>query len=493
MGVLFRVDSSIALGGGHVMRCLALARALKAISVESAFACYEAPGDLNGYIESEGFSVHLLGTGAVQDIAADAEKTISVAHSAGLQLDWLVVDHYALDKAWEWRVRPYVGQILAIDDLANREHDCDLLLDQNYHADMPARYLGLAPSACRFLLGPSYALLREEFLATRRVLRPREGCIKRILVSFGGSDPTNETVKVIEAIRRLDRRDLVVDIVLGAANPHRAEVKRIAASLPGISCHDKTNKMAKFMARADLAIGAGGGTTWERCCLGLPSIVICVAENQEEVSRSLAEAGYHYYLGTSGEVSVERIAAALGELINNAPFLRFLGHAGLALVDGRGAARVAYAMSPPQIFLRPALAKDSESIWRWRNAEEIRRYAFDNRPIPKLQHDRWYEAVLHNPSRLLLIGECEGQAVGVLRYDIQGEEAKVSVYLAPGMQGRGYGTELLRSGSRWLREHHPTICRVNAEVMPANESSTHAFLKAGYRHYANVYREDVHE
>lgn len=475
------------------MRCLALAKALREISVDSVFACYMAPGDLNGYIESEGFPVNRVGSGAVQDIAADAESVISLVNSAGIRLDWLIVDHYELDQDWERRVRPYVGRILVIDDLADREHDCDLLLDQNYHADMPARYLGLVPSACQLLLGPSYALLREEFLASRRALRPREGGIKRILVSFGGSDPTNETVKVIEGIRRLDRRDLAVDIVLGAANPHRAEVERIAASLPGIKCHDKTNKMAEFIACADLAIGAGGGTTWERCCLGLPSIVICAAENQEAVSRSLAEAGYLYYLGPSGEVSVERIAAALGELINNAPFLRFLGHAGLSLVDGRGAARVAYAMTPPQISLRPALANDSESIWCWRNAEETRRYAFDNCPIPKAQHEHWYEAMLRDPSRSLLIGECEGHAVGVLRYDIQGEQAKVSVYLVPGMQGRGYGSELLRSGSRWLREHHPTVCRVAAEVMPANESSTNAFIKAGYRHYANVYREDVHE
>lgn len=489
--LVIRADASLEIGVGHVMRCATLAEHLRLVDADITFVCRPQPGDLIDWLRSKNFVVHEL-PNEVATMAQDAEQTAEILEkNSPAKLDWLVVDHYGLDREWEQRLRPHAQKILVIDDLADREHDCDLLLDQNFHADMARRYRGRVPGTCRLLLGPAYALLRQEFIAARRALPERDGVVRRLLISFGGTDPTNESGKALEALRVLGRDDLAVDIVLGTGNPRRTMIEREAAALPGVQCHVGVENMADFMARADLALGAAGTTTWERCCLGLPSLVVSVAENQVLSARSLAESGYLIYLGFAQETTAADIAGGLGVLLHNRPWMKFLGQASAALVDGRGVARVAYSMMPPQISLRPAQAADSDAIWRWRNAEETRRHAFDDRPIPQDVHDRWFESALHDPARALLIGVHQGQAIGVLRYDITGDRATVSVYLLPGLYGRGFGSSLLEAGSRWMLENHPGVGVLRAEVKVANEASSGAFLKAGFLSYANIYQMEL--
>lgn len=320
MRIAFRVDASNTIGIGHVMRCLTLADRLREHCAEISFLCRELPGNMNQYIEGKGYRVYRLDL-AKQSSAegwgcqTDAEQTRRVLGTAGDPVDWLVVDHYDIDERWEAMERSYAKKIMVIDDLANRRHDCEVLLDQNYYPNMEHRYDKLVPIHCRRLLGPTYALLRPEFLEVRKNMRQRHGIIERILVFFGGSDPTNETEKTLYALRHLNRPDIALDVVVGSANPQRQQMEKLCAEMPNAVFHCQISNMADLMAKADLAIGAGGASTWERCFLGLPTLTVIVADNQAETTISMAKAGAVWNLGAAAEVTSDRLVQALQQVL----------------------------------------------------------------------------------------------------------------------------------------------------------------------------------
>ena len=501
--ILIRTDASVPIGTGHVMRCLTLADELRGRGAEVVFVCREFDENLCGYIEKKGYVIHRLPLSNVQeqniesslkhaawlgtDWQTDAGQVEEIIKSLGTTPDWLVVDHYALDERWEGYLRPYCKKILVIDDLADRVHDCDLLLDQNFYENFENRYDGLVPSDCKKLLGPKYALLRPEFREARKNLRKRDGHVKRIMIFFGGSDPTNETTKVLEAIRMLNRPDIAVDVVVGSANPHRKVIEQIASDLPDCICHFKVEDMAALMAGADFAIGAGGTTVWERCALGLPSLVTTVAENQEKTVSDMAESGYLLFLGRSEAVSVDSLYHAL-EIATQSPWLLIsFARKTQSLVDGKGAKRVAQEIMPLEITLRMATMDDCEAIYKWRNAEETRKYFFDHGLIKWEDHCRWFEDTIRNSDRVLLVGEFHDQKIGVLRYDNVGEVAVVSLYLLPGTHGQGLGPQLLRVGTDWVKQNFSDVKRIRAEILSSNFSSKRAFEKAEYKEIFSVY------
>ena len=303
-----RVDSSEQIGSGHLMRCLTLAARLRKDGAEVHFICRDLSGNLNHLVREQGFSLHVLprhadnpalaGYAAWLTVpqAVDAEETETILRQ--LQpVERLVVDSYALDTAWEQPLRPLVREIFVIDDLANRKHDADVLLDQNFYREMRHRYDGLVPAACKLLLGPAHALLREEFYAAREKIGVRDGTLRRILVFYGGSDVTRETEKAIRALVQLQLLSVAVDVVVGGSNARRTQIEELCAAYGFLHYHCQVSNMAELMACADLALGAGGTTTWERCFLGLPAIVTAVAENQIQICEDCAVAGYIYYLG----------------------------------------------------------------------------------------------------------------------------------------------------------------------------------------------------
>lgn len=272
MRVVFRADASTTVGSGHVMRCLTLADALRAGGATCEFVMTEGHGDLIDVVAgTRGYAVHPLHAGAGGGQAADLTAEVSCA---GATPDWLVVDQYGLDHTWERRMRQVTQRLMVIDDLANRRHVCDLLLDQNLH-DSPSPYEGIVEPGCVTLLGPTYALLRPEFQEARRTLSRDDRPARRLLVSFGGSDPTGET---IEVLRQLIAQPVAlhVDVVIGAAMADRAVVEELADALPDTTVHVQVSTMARLMAAADLCVGAGGSTMWERCCLGLPTLMVAI-------------------------------------------------------------------------------------------------------------------------------------------------------------------------------------------------------------------------
>jgi UDP-2,4-diacetamido-2,4,6-trideoxy-beta-L-altropyranose hydrolase len=357
--IIIRADASVSIGSGHVMRCLTLAEELRDAGAVVSFVSRVHPGNLNGLIRDKGFqcfespeapapgSNKQNGQDARSEYASwlgvsqqqDAQETIVAL--GGTRADWLIVDHYGLDKEWERLMRPHVNKIMVIDDLADRRHDCDLLLDQNFFSDGQKRYDDLVPPPCTKLLGPKYALLRREFREARKNLRERTGEVKRVLVFFGGSDPENITGLAIEVLSDAELLHLQVDVVIGAQNPNREGVQKLVQDRPGTTLHVQTSNMAELMCEADLAIGAGGSTTWERCCMGLPSLIIPIAENQIEIAIGIQEAGCATIINDNKNVS--EFVQAIHNAISPAVRLKMLSKA-LCITDGSGVKRVCEKM-----------------------------------------------------------------------------------------------------------------------------------------------------
>ncbi len=322
MNIIIRTDASVSIGTGHIMRTLTLAKKLKAKGRQISFISREYQGNLIDYIKEQGFNVYHLPAIKNPFPEIDAEQTIDILKQQTNTIDLIVIDHYAIDITWEKKIRPYVNKIMVIDDLANRKHDCDILLDQNLYQNMESRYETLVPKTCKLLLGPKYALLREEFIEARKHRRKRTGKVERILIFFGGSDPTNETEKALQAIKKLDRPDIKVDVIVGKANPNKEKIKQLTETMPHVNYYCQVNNMAELMNRADLAVGAGGSTTWERCYLGLPTITVVIAENQKEITETLEIKKVIVNLGIYTEVSIETVYQAIIKAINNQQLLK---------------------------------------------------------------------------------------------------------------------------------------------------------------------------
>ncbi len=496
MNVLFRVDATPGLGLGHLMRCVTLAERLQEAAHDVDFVGRYSD-EAAALMVRRGHRVTALPESAViparlpspewrhpaqQD---EADETLHALRDRG-SFDWLVVDSYALDAAWERRMRSIAERVMVIDDLANRAHDCDLLLDQNFFLEPRTRYEGLVPGACRTLLGPRYALLRQEFGAARGTLATRSGNVHRVLVSFGGHDAIGLTRKALAAIHRAGLSALEIDVVTTAANPDFPAIEHQCSTHESWRLHASPD-IASLMTQADLAIGAGGIMNWERACLRLPCIVVAVADNQVPIAHDLAQDGRCVYLGRAPDVSELQLRDVLRGLMAAPALVRALSERVGALVDGNGAERVAERLTSGAIELRSAKRSDTRNIYDWRNTAETRRHAFNPSPINFERHAQWFEDVLANPKVALLVGERNCTALGVLRYDLDGATAGISVYLVPGHAGRGLGSSLIEAGTRWLRARHPKIRRIVAEISPDNAASLGAFANAGFVGHAHTF------
>jgi len=506
--ILIRCDASLSIGSGHVMRCRTLARELQRRGAQITFLCRRQPGDLIGLLEQEfpvlalpaqpladceGFESRALyrawlGCSQEQD-AAQCQEALAVAGITSAS--WLVVDHYGLDACWEAQLRTSLAgdaapKLLVIDDLADCLHQADLLLDQNFFGEATEqRYQGLVPPQCRQLLGPHYALLGPEYAQLHPLVPPRTE-LRRVLVFFGGVDPANLTGRALEALMDPALADLAVDVVLGLQSPHRQAVEELVARRPHTTLHGPLPSLAGLIARADLAIGAGGATTWERDCLGLPSLVVAIAANQLPFAQALDQAGHLQLLGDGASVNAEQIRSALLARIAE-PYADEGGH---DLTDGWGASRLATAMLGAQgsISLRRAAAADETLLLRWANDPEVRANSFSPEPIYPADHHHWFHTGQVNPNRLQSIATAaDGCPIGQIRFDREpasteggASEAKVDLSLDPCARGRGLAAELVRLGLQKMEQHWGPATDVVAEVLPGNAASNACFARAGF-------------
>ena len=360
MKVVLRADASLQIGTGHVMRCLTLADALAGKGAECQFICRAHEGNLIEFIRSKGYPTHALPVqaepgeetsecthdslhpapthshwlGATQDQDAQACAPILRA----LQPGWLIVDHYALDSRWEQTMAAHRKSLMVIDDLADRPHACDLLLDQTFGRDA-ADYRSLVPAHCRLLCGSEFALLRPEFSELRpySLRRRAKPVLRELLITMGGIDQNNATEQVLQALRSCPLpTDCRITVVMGSSAPWLDVVRAQAQNMPwptrvlvGVS------DMAQLMADSDLAIGAAGATSWERCCLGVPTIMLMLAENQRTVAQGLEQLGAVKLINLA-QVAPARLRAILAPLIANTAQLLRMSECGASIVDGAG-------------------------------------------------------------------------------------------------------------------------------------------------------------
>lgn len=357
MRCLFRVDASAEIGTGHVVRCMTLAGVLRNHGVECHFACQDIPGHMIEAIRAKGYTVHVLsgegghGTSAYiewlrRDQLQDAEQTSRIVADVGP--DWIVVDSYALDATWHRVVRGSNNRLMVIDDLANRACQADMLLDQNLGHDQ-ATYADLVPDDCHVLAGPEYALLRPEFAEARvdSLARRKAPRLEQVLISMGGADAVNATGEILAILKTSTASAMKrITVVMGAQAVWLDNVKALAASMPiETEVVIGVNNMAERMSCADLAIGAGGGTSWERCCLGLPSILVTVADNQREVAANLDKAGAAIHVGdVNGDQWKSSLVQAMNDLSKNPDNLKQMSANAAAVTDGMGAERVVCAL-----------------------------------------------------------------------------------------------------------------------------------------------------
>lgn len=336
---LFRADASPAMGGGHIMRCLVLADTLEARGWRCEFVTSTQSLDTVPHLARSGHKVAVLEPDCLSDPAA-----VTAGRKEGANL--LVIDHYGLDAAFEAPLRSAVGMLLVIDDLANRHHDCDILVDQTFgrHADV---YDGLVPMGCDLLTGSQHALLRAEFASQRAAALARRAGpapVRRILVSLGITDPDNDTCIALDAIESAEL-NAAVDVVMGPGAPHLAAVQtRARAMAAEVTVHCDPKDIACLAVRADVAIGAGGSASWERCCLGLPTIVFSFGSVQAQVVDVLDRAGAITLVRPGPAPAAERLAAVLRTLAADAPGRLAMSQAAAAVCDGLGAGRVADAV-----------------------------------------------------------------------------------------------------------------------------------------------------
>ena len=335
------------MGTGHVVRCLTLANALRDNKNIVEFVCRDHPGNMVSTIKKQGFETWLLPasksekfvestyTGWLGDTPEnDAHQTIDVI--GGEFPDWLIIDHYEIDEDWEVLLRPNCKKIMVIDDLANRKHDCDLLLDQNFYLDEEEPYRGLVLEDCKLLIGSQYVLLKPQYVLYRNKKKIQNKKVKRIFIFFGGSDRSNMTSFAIEALSVPEFSYLELDVVVGINNENKQEIIELAEKRPNTVLYSKPlDHLAELMFNTDLSIGGGGTTTWERMCVGLPSLVIALSENQLPVAKKLAQLNYIKLIGYAKEISANDISLALRQEILSKEYIKRV-NLGRNLCDGSG-------------------------------------------------------------------------------------------------------------------------------------------------------------
>lgn len=340
MNIVIRTDASIEIGTGHVMRCLTLAKQLKRHGAEVTFVCRELEGNSISYLQGEGMNVAVLPSSNDSfQWKLDAEATIAVIKEKKIKVDLVIVDHYRLDSRWESRLRCCTKKIMVIDDLADRSHDCDLLLDQTFGED-EKRYVGLYPECAIGLFGVKYAILRNQFLNYRKSKFNYNQYDIKIHLFFGGIDLHNYTTKFSKIILS-NFSNVTIKAIVGRGFKFVSDLNYLEYKF-GSRFEWKRNveNMAEQMYQCDLAFGAPGTATWERACVGLPSAYIAVSENQIEILSRLQERELCVFLGKASTVQPDNIISKLDEMFTSPKLLNTLFLNSIHNVDGLGTERI---------------------------------------------------------------------------------------------------------------------------------------------------------
>jgi UDP-2,4-diacetamido-2,4,6-trideoxy-beta-L-altropyranose hydrolase len=477
--LLVRADASAQIGTGHVMRCLALAQAWQDAGGRVVFLMAMETPALEARLRSEGMEViHLPVQPGSTD---DAIRTADFAHQVGA--DWVVVDGYHFGADYQRIIKDSGLRLLFIDDNGHAGHySADLVLNQNIHA-----HEGLYPNKepyTRLLLGTRYVLLRREFLKWRGWKREIPEVARKVLVTMGGSDPDNVTLKVVQALQQVDMDGLEATVVVGGSNPHYEELQSaVQDSRFPIRLESNVVDMPELMAWADVAVSAGGSTSWELAFMGVPTLVVILASNQRPIAERLDAVGVAINLGWCADVSPPEMARVFMELMRTLTTRTQMAQRGQELVDGEGAARVLMYLNGERFRLRQVREDDCRLLWEWANDPDVRKASFSSELIPWEEHLQWFKSKLGDPNCLFFIAvDGIDVPIGQVRFDIVREkkEAVISVSIDRKFRGKGYASAIIQLASQMLfRLSEVNV--IHAYIKQNNAASIRAFMKAGYR------------
>jgi len=484
--LLLRVDAWPQMGTGHVMRCLAMASAWRAAGRDAVFVSHGTIAGLRTRMAECG---RLIALDSPAASPAEAQpllaKLADEARAQQGQSSWLLLDGYHFDASWQPLARQLGLRLLVIDDHAAwSSYEADLVLNQNHGAE----HLDYTcAESANLLLGSRWVLLRPEFGRWASWRRDVAATARRVLITLGGSDPAGAASLALDALRNIRADGLQVRLVVGPGSAAAQSLQRQAAELPAsVQILTDVADMAGQMAWADVAVSAAGTTCWELAFMQLPSLLVVVADNQRRAAQNTSQSGAAENLGPVEQLSPDRLAESLHQLMHDGPRRASMAQAGRQLVDGRGAERVASVMQAfdqlphDRILLRPTRQDDFLPLWRLANQPSVRRNSLHTAPIPLEDHQAWFASRWQSPDTRIWVMEFEGLLLGQVRYQrVDLQMAEISYSVAPAFRRRGLGTRLIAGtwrqtaadmGLRWLR----------AVVREENEASASTFRKLGF-------------
>jgi UDP-2,4-diacetamido-2,4,6-trideoxy-beta-L-altropyranose hydrolase len=474
--LLIRADAGVAIGTGHVMRCLALAQAWQDAGGRAVFAMAEWTPAVLERLRRENIQVTQF---EVSSLVSDAQQVMAFAehHAAS----WVVVDGYRFDEDYHRTLKVAGLKVLLMDDLGRLSHYwADVVLNQNVHAEETS-YRN-RETYTRLLLGARYALLRREFTAQPVWQREIPDVARRVLVTMGGSDPDNATLRIVQAVRELAAEDIEVRVIVGGSNPHMESLERaVQSDRDRVQLLRDVTDMPQSMMWADLAVANAGTISWELCFFGLPAIVVDLAENQRLVAQGLDVRGAAVHVRSLIGLSAVEIAQHISLLLKNRAARTKLSEHARKLVDGKGTARTVLVLKSYEISLRRALEDDRELSWRWANDPDVRSASFSTSQISWHEHNAWFDNKLRDKNANLFIAlDREGEPIGQIRLDrVRDGEAEVDISVASERRGQGYSALLISRASQ-IAFSEIGLTRLHALLKPQNQASSRAFARADF-------------
>jgi len=479
--LLIRADASSEVGIGHIMRCLALAQAWQHRGGDVTFLSYCDSETLRQHIIDEDFDFISIEKPHPEpyDLSSTLKVLSAMSHDLSATSPWLVIDGYHFNPDYQKAIRENGYRLLVIDDMAHLDHyHADILLNQNIHASS-LRYSCDRDTVK--LLGCEYILLRRGFLKHKDWKREIPQKANKILVTMGGADPDDVTLKVIRALNSLNDQDLEIKIVAGPSNTNIMNLQKELAHSPfSFELLTSVKNMPHLMAWADLAISAAGSTCWELAFMGLPAMIITVADNQIGIAEGLQKAGAAVHLGWHDEITPNSIAANLQKILHNNKRMGDISESGQRLVDGKGGGRILRSMLMSEVQIQLVKEEDCKLLWKWVNDPQTRNASFHSNPITWAQHCQWFTDKLNSSDCIMyLFSINQNNQFGQVRFDIKNNTAAISLSIAKKFRGIGMSSEMIKQACvQFFRGSK--IQTVHALVKEENMISINAFKKAGF-------------
>ena len=486
--VVIRADATLRIASGHIMRCLTLATALKNTfkDIDITLLAGPLPKALEERIGQAKVTLKCLPMNVDStdwNQSDDIKQSIEAISGLG-PIDLIIVDHYSLDIEWERALAPYSQKLLVIDDLINRDHHADFLLDQTF-GRKAEEYSARVNQHCQLMLGTNFTLIREEFsrlITQAQHKRQQFTAVHHLLISLGGLDENNATGKILtllqEAITQGDKEkwhDWSLTIIASSDAPHLSQLKQQIMALPKAKLLIDCQNMAEQLLDADIAIGASGGSAWERCVMGLPTLSVVLADNQIDIATNLAAQGAAINLEHINNLTVARLTEGLAEISSPKVYQKMVQQCS-AVCDGRGSSRVIGQLSASEVSLTKATKNDLMTTFTWQSNPLIRKYSRNPKPVSLKEHENWFRHSLKLGTRFLYIIHYQESPCGVLRLDKKdAEHYEVSILVDPSMQGKGVALQALNQIPKQFGDKN-----IYAFVNPENKASQKLFLKAKF-------------